>query len=62
VTQDEMRDQLAENTRKNQEQQLRHATQVAEFEMKSRMLQIAIDVAMSMLNEPLIKFRRELMR
>jgi hypothetical protein len=62
MTQDEMQDQLAANIRKNYEQQLQHATQIAEFEMKNRMVQIAVDRAISMFNEPLIAFRRALMR
>lgn len=62
MTQDEMHDQLAANIRKNYDQQLQYATQVAEFEMKNMMLQVAISRAMSMFNEPMIAFQRALMR
>lgn len=62
MTQDEMHDQLEANIRKNYDQQLQYATQVAEFEMKNMMLQVAISRAMSMFNEPMIAFQRALMR
>ena len=57
---DEMRAQLAVNIRKSYEQQLQHARQVAYFEARSRAIQIAVDYAVCVFNEPLIKLRMEL--